>query len=107
MKFFRYLFWGDDIPEKERNQIRFYLKVHKKTVMVYLITLNQGSDQLDITYSPVFLQRFYHKHPPFVVGITKSKESALEVVRQMVEDCVALYGNADLKYYLAHYGENH
>ena len=107
MKLFRYLFWGDDIPEKERNQIRFYLKVHKKTVMVYLITLNQGSDQLDITYSPVFLQRCYHKHPPFVVGITKSKETALDVVRQMVEDCVALYGNADLKYYLAHYGENH
>ena len=86
---------------------RFYLKVHKKSTLVYLITLNQGTDLLDITYSPVFLQPVYRQNPPFVIGITKSKETAIQLVSDMVQDCVDLYGNADLKYYLAHYGESH
>ena len=102
MKFYRELYWGEDIPEKNRFTTKFFLKVHKKSLMVYVIVLSRGSDQLEILSSLELLQDYYKANPPFVIGITKSKEEAIRLVQDMVQDCYEAYGHANLKYFLAH-----
>lgn len=101
LRFFRYLYWADDIREKDRDRIKWYLKVHRKKCFVYCVTLCEGTDQLEIYFSPVLLQGFYRRNPPLVIGIAHSYETAVELVRQIAEECYRQNGDADLKRYLA------
>ncbi|MCR5716486.1 MAG: hypothetical protein K6G23_06560 [Lachnospiraceae bacterium] len=100
LRFFAHLYWGKDIPEKDQLQIKWRLKVYKPSYPVYLVTLPQGSDQLDIVNSLFLHESYYRKNPPFVVGIARSKDGAFELVREMMQECVSQTGAADMLAYL-------
>ena len=101
-KFCKDIYWDDMIPEKKQNQIKWRIKVSfRKMKPVYLVSLCEGQDQLEIFFSPVLLQKYYREHPRMIIGIAASYEGALDIVRQITEECYAKYQNCDLKYYLA------
>ena len=100
-KFYKYLYWDENIPEKKRNRIKWRLKVSKRDAPCYVLVLSEGEDQLEIYNSLVLLQSYYRKNPSFIIGIAAGYEGAVDMVRQMAEDCYRKNKNADLKKYLA------
>jgi len=104
MRFFKYLYWGDDIPERKRLRIKWRLKVRNKKCSAYIITLCEGQDQLEIYQSSVLMQDFYKIVSPMVVGIAGTYDGAVELVRKIAEECYRSNQDCDLKRYLAGLG---
>lgn len=104
-KFYKHLYWDEEIPQKERNGIKWRLKVSKPSKPCYILTVCNGPDQLEIYNSMVLLQSFYRENPRVIVGIAGSKKAAVEMVQQIAEACYAKNGNADLKKYLIEQSE--
>lgn len=100
-KFYKYLYWDENIPEKKRNRIKWRLKVSKRDKPCYVLTLCEGRDQLEIYNSFVLLQSYFRKNPKFIIGIADSYGAAVEMVEKIAGECYQKNGNADLKVYLA------
>lgn len=100
-RFYKYLYWDEKIPEKRRDRIKWRLKVAKRDKPCYVLALNEGSDQLDIYNSFVFLQSYFRSSSKFIIGIAADYEGAMGILQQIVEECYKKNGNADLKRYLA------
>ena len=66
----------------------------------YVLTLEDGADQLAIYPAYCLQQPFYRKHPPVIVGLAKDYEEAQNLVIQIVEDSLELTGQCKLKDYL-------
>lgn len=104
-KFYKYLYWDEEIPEKKRNRMKWRLKVSKRSLPCYVLTLCEGSDQLEIYNSFVLLQSYYRRNPRFVIGIAGSYDGAVCIVRQIAEECYKKNKDADLKKYLTERAE--
>ena len=76
------------------------MKVAKRDRPCYVLALNEGSDLLDIYHSFVLLQPHFRKRQKFIVGIAADYDGALEILRQIVQECYAKNRDADLKKYL-------
>ena len=95
------LYLGDGITEKKLDRIK--KKLGKKPLLsgVFLIAVSVNpSDQLDIFDARQLIQSYYEKNPPYVIGITKSREEAMELVEQIVQECLRERGDCALKEYL-------
>ena len=100
-RFYKYLYWDENIPEKKRDRIKWRLKVSRRNLPCYVLALNEGSDQLDIYNSLVLLQSYFRKNPRFIVGIAADYAGAAKIVQQIAAECYAENADADLKKYLA------
>lgn len=98
MKFMKPLYWGESI--ENRNKVMKHLKKKRFFSPVYLIAINQGTDQLDIYSSRQVRHRFYEENPPLIVGIAGDYEEATQIVVKIAEETVAKQGNGNLKEYL-------
>lgn len=68
---------------------------------VFIITIaSNEQEQLDIYHSKYLLQRFYKKNPPLVVGVARKKGDAYALVEKIVQECVTLRGDVNLKAFL-------
>lgn len=97
MKFYRYLYVGDNI--KNPNKIKWKLK-HHAGVQVYVITIAAGNDQLELFQSAYLKQKYFRKHPPIVVGIASDYNEAVQIVMRITQECLSITGNCNLKEYL-------
>ena len=97
MKFYKYLYVGDTVKDPARVKRR--LKRHAGE-LVYVICLTKGPDQLEIFHSAYLKQKYYRYHPPVVVGIAKSHEEAVNLVAEMVKECLEATGGCNLKEFL-------
>lgn len=106
MKFYKYLYVGDTI--KNISKIKWKLK-HHAGVQVYVITIAQGQDQLELFHSTYLKQRYFRYHPPIVVGIASNYEEGVQIITQITQECVDHTGTCNLKGYLKYkagkYGE--
>ncbi len=77
-------------------------KLYKSKVpcFFYVLTLENGSDQLAIYPAYCLQQPFYRKHPPVVVGLAGDYEEAQALVIRIVEDSMAQTGECNLKDFL-------
>lgn len=100
-KLYKYLYWDEKIPEKNRDRIKWRLKVSKRDRPCYVLALNEGSDQLDIYHSFVLLQSYFRKRHKFIVGVAADYDGALEILQQIAKECYEKNRDADLKKYLA------
>ena len=105
LRFYKDLYWDDSIPQKKQNQIKWRLKVFKPSKTCFVITLNEGTDQLDIYNSQIFLQKYFKKHPKTVIGIAASYDGAGDIVVRITQECYQKNQNGDLKTYLAQKAE--
>lgn len=100
-KFYKYLYWDEAVPEKDRNRIKWRIKVGKRSKPCFVVTLSMGPDQLEIYNSLILLQKYYRENPRFIIGIAKDYDGAVGIVKKIAEECYLQNGNLRLKDYLA------
>lgn len=95
------LYLGDGITEKKLDKIKEKLGKNPLFSGVFLVAVSRNpSDQLDIFDARQLVQSYYEKNPPYVIGITKSREEAVALVEQIVQECLRERGDCALKEYL-------
>lgn len=100
MKFYTSLYVGASV-KKPKKVIRQLKSGHGLLLSdTHVITFAHGTDQLEIFSAKYLLQPYYKKNPPFVVGISKGYDEAVELVTQIVQESINTRGDCDLKTYL-------
>ena len=97
-QFYKNLYVGDSI--KNPRKIKRKLNTNAGLVGVYVITLCNGPDQLEIYSSAVLMQPFYRHAPLYVIGIAGSYEEAVAIVEKIAIQSYEQNGDCDLKKYL-------
>lgn len=97
MKFYRYLYIGDTVTDLAK--IKWKLKHHAGT-QVFVVTIAQGADQLEIFHAAYLKQRYYRYHPPIIIGIASCYEEAVDIIVKITQECVEVTGTCNLKEYL-------
>ncbi|MGN0255583.1 MAG: hypothetical protein ACI4D6_06385 [Chordicoccus sp.] len=83
--------------QRYEKRIRARLDAGKTDTGHYLITLaSNGTDMLDIIGTG-FLVQSPLARLPMIVGIARTKKEAINMVVQMVDDCLASRGDCDLR----------
>lgn len=95
------LYLGEGITEEKLDKIKKKLENKPLLSSVFLIAVSANhSDQLDIFDARQLVQSYYKKNPPYVIGITKSREEAISIVEKIVKECLRERGDCALKEYL-------
>lgn len=95
------LYLGESMKDKKVDKIKKKLETKPLFSGVFVITLSRNSsDQLEIYDGKLLCQSYYKKNPPYVIGIAGNRDEAIELVEQIVTECVALRGDCRLKEYL-------
>lgn len=95
------LYLGEGIKGKKLDKIKKNLENKPLFSGVFLISISRNpSDQLDIYDAKQLSWRYYQKNPPYIVGIADDWQEAVALVAQMVEDCLRVRGDCELKEYL-------
>lgn len=95
------LYLSDGITEKKLDKIK--KKLEKKPLLsgVFLIAVSANqTDQLDIFEARQLVQSYYLKNPPYVIGIAESRQEAVSLIEQIVQECLQERGDCALKEYL-------
>jgi hypothetical protein len=98
MKFYKKLYIGESI--KKPRRVIWKLRTHAGQLNIYVITAAEGSDQLEFYHSAFLKQKYYRKHPPYIIGIAGGREEALKIVEQITVECYERMQTANLKEYL-------
>lgn len=96
MRFYKKLYISPSLRKKKR-QIVWKLKMGKAVPFVYVITLAEQNDLMNIYQGLILKQPYYRKNPPFVLGIADSHSAALELVQQILMDVYDKTGNYDIR----------
>ena len=95
------LYLGEGINEKKVDKMKKMLISKPLLVNVYLmVPAANPADQIDIFDARQLAQPFYKNKSFYVVGMATCYEEALEVVEQMVQDCLRERGDCKLREYL-------
>ena len=96
------LYLGKGIKRKKLDKLKRRLENKPLFSSVVLITLSRNpTDQLEIYEARQLQQSYYKKYPPFVIGIAANREEAVEMVEQLVQECLDERGDCALKEYLS------
>lgn len=99
MRFYNKLYVGESIRQPER--VKWKLRVLAGQFDVYLITVSQnGDNQLECFHNGLLKQKLFRRPNYFVVGIANSYEEALELIKQITEDCVKATESGNIKDFL-------
>ena len=95
------LYHSDSISERELEKIKKQLEKKLFFCNVYLITpAANTNDLLEFYHSRQLKQKYYQKHPPYVIGITRTYGEAVLMVQKMVQECLDSRGDCALREYL-------
>ena len=99
MKFHKHLYTGASI--KNPKAVKWKLKMNAGLLGIFVIALADGENQLEI-YNAAFLKQKLHRRfwPPYIIGIARSQEEAMEIIEKIAAECLAATGTARLKDYL-------
>lgn len=92
------LYTGDSI--KHVRRIKRKIKYGRGQLKVFILTLSNSSDQIDIFHNSMLKQRLFRKQDLRVVGLANSYDEALTIVLNILDDTLKENGNADMKKYL-------
>lgn len=96
MRFYKKLYISPSLQKKKR-QIVWRLKMGKVMPFVYVITLAEQNDLMNIYQGIVLKQPYYRKNPPFVIGIADSHGAAVELVQHILMDIHDKTGSYDIR----------
>ena len=102
MHFYRRLYVSPFL-EKKKRQVIWKLKTHKIMPSVYIITLADNQDLMEIYHSFILKQPYYRKNPPYVIGIADSYQRAVELVQNILLDVSSQAGDFDMKAFCYHH----
>lgn len=100
MKFIEHLYVSNSI--KNVNKVISKLKRNVGQIAVYITAISENpTEQLDIYHCSILQQKYFHKSKDFtIVAITASHNEAVAFVQQLLEDCMNVQGDCNLKEYL-------
>lgn len=84
---------------KKPKRVLDQINSGKLKLTYFVITIDEGQEQLNIYPSFVLKQKYYQNLPMEIVGLADNYDNALEMVRVMVEDTLAANGNCNIKDY--------
>ena len=88
MRFAKNLYIGESIG-KNRRLVIWKLQHGAGMLTSYVIALpREGNDPLEIYHNSVLRQRYYHRKPPYVVGIAGSFEEAAFLSWKIISDAM-------------------
>lgn len=101
IRFINNIYLGEGIEEKDIPKLKEDLDARPLFANIFVITIALNEqDQLDIYHSKYLMQRFYKNNAPLVVGIARKKGDAYALVEKIVQECLTLRGDVNLKAYL-------
>lgn len=98
MEFYPDLYLGQSI--KDLDKIKEKLEKGALLPGIYVLTLCKGQDQLEIIHAIYLKQRYYQKYPPYVIGIAKGYDEALEVLLTITKDSLKVYKDGRIRAFL-------
>lgn len=99
MKFYKNLYVTDS-AKKSIRKIKWKLKHNAGQVQVFVITLAPENDLLEIYHCAFLQQKFYKIHPPYIIGVAKSYEEALLLMKDIILDIAQKTGTWNIREYL-------
>ena len=89
MRYYRRLYWGEDLKKKKEKIIR-RLNTGKlyEEISMYWYCRNMGRISLKLYNAALFLQPDFPNDDFFVVGIVRGYEAALELVEEIDRESV-------------------
>ena len=97
IKFDDRLYVGEGI--RNIRKVKWKLRHRAGQIRVFVITLAEGPDQLEIYHCAFLQQRYYKMNPPHIVGVAAGYDEAVQLVQRMVEDVLTRTGDCRLKDY--------
>lgn len=99
MKFYKHLYIGASI--KYPKAVKWRLKINAGLLGIFVITLAEGENQLEI-YNAAFLKQRLHRKfwPPYIIGIASGQDEAMKIIEKIAAECLLATGTARLKDYL-------
>jgi hypothetical protein len=100
-RYYSTLYLGKSIQRKKLDRIKRKLEHHPEHSALYLLAASRNpTDQLEI-YSVSYLQQsYYQDNPPYIVGLAGTHQEAVDLVEQIVTDCLHARGDCRLKEFL-------
>lgn len=98
MRFLKEMYVGEGIKNKQK--VMWKLKHGAGMVDIYVISLSNGSDQLDCTKCSYFKQKAIRDSVGIVVGLAKGYSEAQKLIVSMIEESLQETGSANVKEYL-------
>lgn len=95
------LYLGEGISADKVDKIKNKLLKKPLSCGITIITISRNPrDQLEIYQARQLVQSYYRNNPPYVVGLASDREEALDLVRQIVAECLKQREDCALKEYL-------
>lgn len=99
MKFYKHLFLGD-IELDKKKKICTSLRRRKILYDIHVVILGTGTNQLEFFHNAYLRQAYYKKNPPYIVGIAKNKDSAINLIEVITNYVLNETGNVNIKEYI-------
>ncbi len=100
LEWYKMLYIGEN-AKKDAAKARRRLNHGKLQMNMFLVTYASNSENLlEIIGTEQLLQKSLHRRCPMIVGLAASKEEALQIVQQIVEETYEKQENVDVRRYL-------
>lgn len=81
--------------------IKWKLRHFAGFLRLYLLVVSDNpNEQLEIMHASLLRQSYYKEHPTVVVGFSKTRREAFELVTQITQKVYSIWNNAELKKYI-------
>ena len=101
LKFYEKLYLGESISKKKLDKLKRKLEKKPLLANVYLIVpAVNPEEQLDIFDAKQLVQPFYKDTCFTVIGLAANYEEALQLIEQIVQECLKERGDCKLREYL-------
>lgn len=98
MQFYKNIYVSESL-KKHKRQIAWKLKTRIFMPSIYVISISENSNLLDIYHSVILKQPYFKKNDLYVVGFCTSQSEAKDIVQQIMIDVLNKNGDLDVKKY--------
>ena len=98
MRFLKEMYVGEGVKNKQK--VIWKLKHGAGMLDIYVISLSNGSDQLDCMKCSYFKQKAIRDSVGTIVGLAKGYSEAQKLMIAMIEEAIRETGSANVKEYL-------
>ena len=98
MRFLKEMYVGEGVKNKQK--VMWKLKHGAGMLDIYVISLSNGSDQLDCMKCSYFKQKAIRDNVGLIVGLAKGYAEAQKLIVSMIEESLKETGSANVKEYL-------
>ncbi len=100
LEWYKKLYVGEN-AKKDAVKVKRRLNHGKLQMNMFLVTYASNPENLfDIIGTEQLLQKTVHRRCPMIVGLASSKEEAIQIVQQIIEETYAKQNDVDVRRYL-------